>query len=332
MTLLVPATDRAMAGKMVAWALFLMLVGFSSPGAFADPGGVGVAETDRALVESPDLDYSRLALTGGSAVVVHHIGFKYFDRAWYQGQKQDSIRWLNDWAGDTYVNMDKGGHFMGGLFLSRSLITTYSWTGFRPRTAAALGTFTSWLALLEVEMRDAYFDQWGFSVPDFAANTLGASVPLLHAFVPATRVVNFKFGYWPSPLYTNSEARALANRPHTDYIIDDYEGMTFWMTFAVNDILSGRAEAAWPDFLGIALGYGAQGLHGSNVKSRGRERAFKDLPDAQPELLLSLDYDARYLPGKSFLWNHFKTQLNWIHFPAPAIRFYPDVRFYLLYL
>ena len=118
----------------------------------------------------------------------------------------------------------------------------------------------------------------------------------------------------------------------TDYIIDDYEGMAFWMTFAVNDILSGRAEAAWPDFLGIALGYGAQGLHGSNVKSRGRERAFKDLPDAQPELLLSLDYDARYLPGKGFLWNHFKTQLNWIHFPAPAIRFYPDLRFYLLYL
>ena len=33
----------------------------------------------------------------------------------------------------------------------------------------------------------------------------GASVPLVHAFMPATRVVNFKFSYWPSSLYTNNE-------------------------------------------------------------------------------------------------------------------------------
>ena len=282
--------------------------------------------------EDSGLDYRRLAWMGGSAAVVHHIGFEYFDRAWYQGQKRDSIRWLHDWAGDTYVNMDKGGHFMGGLFLSRSLTASYTWTGFTPRTAAALGTLTSWVALLEVEMRDAYFDQWGFSVPDFTANTLGASVPLLHAFVPSTRLVDFKFSYWPSSLYTDNDERALAGRPHTQYLIDDYEGMTFWMSFAVNDVLPARAEEAWPDFLGLALGYGAAGLHGSNVKSRGRERAFKDLPDAQPELLLALDYDARFLPGQGFLWDYFKTQLNWIHFPAPAIRFHPDVRFYLLYL
>ena len=280
-------------------------------------------------MQSAGIDYSRLALIGVSAAVVHHVGYTYFDRVWYQGEKRDSIRWLNDWAGDTYVNMDKGGHFMGGLFLSKSLTTTYTWTGFGPRKAAALGMLTSWAALLEVEMRDAHFDQWGFSVPDFAANTLGASVPLLHALVPSTQVINFKFGFWPSSLYKDNEQRSLAGRPHTDFIIDDYEGMTFWMTLAVNDLLSGGTEEVWPDFLGLALGYGAVGLHGSNVKSRGRERAFKDLPDARPEILLSLDYDARHLPGKDLMWNHFK---NWIHFPAPAIRLYPDVRFYLLYL
>jgi len=323
--------------KTIVCGATVLLLG--SAGILADSGKSDTNETETPTPDVSDLelprqgvDYGRIALAGGSAAVVHHIGFEYFDRAWYQGQKQDSIRWLNDWAGDTYANVDKAGHFMGGLFLSRTLITTYSWTGFRHRTAAALGTFTSFVALLEIEMRDAYFDQWGFSIPDFTANALGASVPLLHAYVPSTQVVDFKFSYWPSSLYLDNESRANANQPHTGYMIDDYEGMTFWMTLALNDVLSGRAEEAWPDFLGVALGYGAKGLHGSNVKSRGRHRAFKNLPDAQPELLLALDYDARFLPGKGYLWNHFKTQLNWIHFPAPAIRFYPDLRFYLLYL
>jgi hypothetical protein len=274
----------------------------------------------------------RLVLVGGGGLAFHYLGFKYFDRAWYQGQKTDSIRWIYDWGGDTYVNLDKGGHFMGGLFMAQTLNEAYAWTGFGPRQAALLGTMTSWAALLEVEMRDAYFDQWGFSIPDFVANTLGASVPLLHTFFPRTRAVRFKFGYHPSRLYIDHRERAAANRPHIDHIIDDYEGMTFWATLALNDVLTGRSKEIWPDWLGLAFGYGATGLHGSNVKSRGRFKYYPDRPDARPEILIALDYDARYLPGRNPLWDYFKRQLNWLHLPSPAVRVYPDFRFYFLYM
>ena len=276
--------------------------------------------------------FERLAALGAAGSIVHWAGFEYFDRAWYQGQRRDSIRWLHDWSGDTYVHMDKGGHFMGGLFLSRSLGDAYRWTGFGPRAAAALGAVTSWGLLFEVEMRDAYFDQWGFSLPDFVANTAGATVPLVHAWFPKTRVVRFKFGWWPSPLYRDYDARLTAGRPRTRYAIDDYEGMTYWLSLAVNDLLPEPVEARWPDWLGVALGYGARGMHGANVKSRGREREYLQLPDAQPEIILSLDYDAGYLPGEGWLWTQLREQLNWLHFPAPAVRLHPDVRFYLLYL
>ena len=288
--------------------------------------------------KSPRLDsgrglrLDRLAVVAGGGAAVHYVGFQYFDRAWYQGHKRDSIRWINDWSGATYLNMDKGGHFMGGLFLSSSLSDAYGWTGFGERSAAVLGTLTSWVALLEIEMRDAYYAEWGFSVPDFAANTLGAAVPLVHALVPATRAIGFKVSYWPSKLYTDRRQRARPPvQPHTDYVIDDYEGMTFWMTVAVDEVLRGRAQEAWPDYLGLALGYGATGLHGSNVKSRGRFKEFADLPDARPEIFVALDYDLRRLPGRGHWWEYARTQLNWIHFPAPAVRVYPDLRFYLLF-
>jgi hypothetical protein len=275
----------------------------------------------------------RLVLVGGGAAAFRYLGFKYVDRAWYQGKKLDHIRWLHDWSGETYLHLDKGGHFLGGFFLAQTLTDAYAWSGFGARPAALLGTLTSWAALLEIEMRDAYFDQWGFSIPDFAANTLGASVPLVHALFPSLRVVRFKFSYHPSRLYLERRERAAPpERPHTDHLIDDYEGMTFWMTIGVNPLLRGRAEAWWPDFLGLALGYGATGLHGSNVKSRGRFRRYQDLPDARPEIFLALDADARFLPGQHPLWQYLKEQFNWLHLPSPAVRLYPEWRLYLFYM
>lgn len=284
-----------------------------------------------APADSAGLRPARLALLGGTGLTIHYLGFKYFDRAWYQGQKLDHIRWIRDWDGDTYLNMDKGGHFMSGMFMAHTLTEAYGWGGVSPRLAALAGTLTSWALLLQVEMRDAYFDQWGFSIPDFTANTIGATVPLVHTLWPASRALRFQFGYLPSSLYLDRQKRQAAGRPFTEHLIDDYEGMTVWMAVSVDRFLSGRAREVWPDFLGVALGYGATGLHGSNVKSKGRFRYYKNLPDARPEVLLALDLDPRFLPGSNPLWSYLKEQLSWLHLPAPALRIYPDRRFYLLY-
>ena len=290
----------------------------------------GIPENDEARVET-GVHFDRMALVAGGAATFRYLGYRYVDRAWYQGQKQDEIRWLNDWGGETYLNLDKGGHFMGGAVLAQTLTESLYWSGFTPRTAAVLGTVTSWAALLEVEMRDAHFDQWGFSIPDFVANSVGASVPLVHNLWPATQIVRFKFSYLPSSLYLDDETRAAANRPHIEHLIDDYEGMTFWLSLAVEPLLEGRAAELWPDFLGVAVGYGAKGLHGSNVKSKGPNKFYPDRPDARSELFLAFDYDTRYLPGRGGAWGFLREQLNWLHLPAPALRFYPDLRLYLLF-
>ena len=283
--------------------------------------------------ESPSgVRYGRLAALAATGAALDYAAFKYFDRAWYVGEKQDHIRWIHDWYGDAYLDLDKGAHFMGGLVMAESLGDAFRWSGFGERSAALLGTAVSWAALLQIEMRDAYFREWGFSVPDFFYNTLGAGMPLVYSLVPGARAVGFKFSYFPSPLYRDHDKRLAAGRPRTEFVIDDYEGMTFWVTLALDRVLRGRARALWPDYLGLALGYGATGLHGSNVKSKGPFKEYKDLPDARPEFFLSLDYDLRFLPGEGGLLDSLKRHLNYLHLPAPAVRFYPDWRFYLLYM
>ena len=325
---------------LACWAAFTVTPGFGAEGASTSP------PVSAARDESGPR-WRRLAAIAGVGLGAHYVGFRYFDRAWYQGQRQDHIRWLHDWEGDTYLHLDKGGHFMGGMFLSTGLRDAFGWAGFGSRSAALLGTLTSWAALLEIEMRDAYYDQWGFSLPDFTANTLGAAVPLIHTLLPASRVIGFKFSYWPSSLYLDHDRRRDENRPHAEYAIDDYEGMTFWVTLALDEVLRGKARQVWPDHLGLAVGYGASGMHGSNVKSRGRERHYNGqdgrpynsqkgwryhLPSARPEIFVGLDYDLRAPSSEGSWWRQVQRQLSWVHLPMPAVRVYPNLGAYLLYM
>lgn len=314
-------------------ALFLAIAATLPGVSEARPGDAtapGSTSHDQESAGNPRVRLERVLALCGAGAAIHYLGFRYFDRAWYQGEKRDSIRWINDWSGDTYLNLDKGGHFMGGLFLSSLFSSAYSWAGFGTRTSTVLGTLTSWGALFEIEMRDAYFVHWGFSIPDFFFNTLGGTVPIVYATFPPARAFGFKFSYWPSPLYLERVQRSREGRPHTDHLIDDYQGMTFWMTVAIEKFLHDRGARIWPDFLGLALGYSGIGLHGSNVKSKGPFREYEDLPDGQPEFLIALDFDVRYLPGDGAWWKSLKSQLNWIHLPAPAVRVYPDLRFYVI--
>ena len=319
--------------RSLTYLTFFLVLGFCPHTTVqADAGNIyaGRKHVDSQSIENRQIQFDRVLMLGAAGAAIHYVGFRYFDRAWYQGQKRGSIRWINDWSGDTYLNLDKGGHLMGGLFLSRTLSNAYAWAGFGSKSAATLGTLTSWITLLEIEMRDAYYAQWGFSIPDFTFNTIGVIIPLVHAASPTSQVVNFKFSYWPSQLYIDRNKRAQEPvRPHTHHVIDDYQGMTFWMTFSLREHIKNHVNI-WPKWLGIAVGYSAIGLHGSNVKSKGRFREFKDLPNGKPEIIISFDYDMRYLPGEAPWQKHLKSLLNWIHFPAPAIRIYPDFRFYPL--
>ena len=311
-------------GALVLCALWW--IGYTQPASGASQ------EPELTFEKGEGIRYQRLALVGGSALTLRYLGFKYFEATWYDGPKTDRIRWGYDWAGETYLNLDKGGHLMGGVVMAESLKAALLWCGLRPRPAALLGSLASWAALFEIEMRDAYYEHWGFSVPDFVANTIGASLPLFHTFFPRTQAIRAKFSYFPSALYRDNEERRQAYRPHVNHLIDDYEGMTFWLTLALRDFLPARQAAAWPEFLGLAVGYGATGLHGSNVKSKGPNKYYPDLPEARPEFFLSLDYDTRYLPGEGRVWSYLKETLNWIHLPAPTLRIYPGWRFYLLYM
>ena len=287
-------------------------------------------EPDSSKSGERDINYTRLTLAGIGASGVHWLGYRYLDSNWWDGDETVRFRVVHDWSGDSLLNLDHCGHLVSGIFLAQTAGDLYSWIGFRRQTAVLLGSLSSIAELLYIEYRDGRYDQWGFSVPDATADVLGALVPLMYEYIPVSRALQFKYGYFPSALYRNRKTRQAGGRPYVPSTIDDYEGMTFWMVMNPKPLLPEHAAEIWPDWLGVAVGVGAQGLHGYGHKSRGPDRGYPDLPDAQREIFLSLDFDFSHFFRNHDVLRKFTPYFRLLRFPAPALRIPPTLTFYLV--
>ena len=84
--------------------------------------------------------------------------------------------------------------------------------------------------------------------------------------------------------------------------------MTYWLSADVNNLLPEGAQPYWPNWLNLAVGYGARDLPQSNDEIKIRE------------LYFGLDYNLVALPVENPVLKKALAFANAIHFPAPAIR------------
>ena len=181
------------------------------------------------------------------------------------------------------------------------------------------GSLSSWLWMLQIEIADGFFQQWGFSWGDLLANTLGAGFS-------ANLRINQEIlgGIQPKVSYHVSDAlkeKRYINKAKS--IIDDYEGMTFWLAVNAYHYMPENIQNDYPEWLkpfGIAVGHSAVGIANS---VQGGER----------EIFLGLDYDLRKLSlgDESSLIRFLKNELNIIRLPLPAVKITPYGVWYGLY-
>lgn len=259
--------------------------------------------------------WGRVAIVGGllgATVTGIHI---YQRNAWWSGDRQP-FHFENDW--DYALNVDKAGHFYGGAlgaFLGRKSL---EWSGASRSTALWGGSLMGALFELYIELEDGYARDWGFSPGDAYADVLGAGWPLLQEYIPGFEHLHPKFSYWPS--------KALREGKHDGNMIDDYEGQTFWMGVHVHGLLPRALRPYWPEWLGLAVGVAVRNMP---LKVDGQVIYGNPL---DRNIIIALDYDmTKIIPGDSWLLNALKEGLNFIHFPAPAIRIAPNFIAYGLY-
>ena len=268
-----------------------------------------------------------LALTGS---------YLYIENSWW-ADKQIPFH-FDDGADLKYaLNVDKAGHFMGGIEAADFFSSSMQWAGMNEKQALWYGAAFGSGLQLAIEMKDAYAPFWGFSKWDLALGSTGAFWPVAQYYNDDLKAVNFKFSYYKrSNIYWELD-RQRGKETNKYAWQDDYPNQTYWITFDVNHFAE---TCCWPDWLNVSIGFGlddTQYLPGWNEETQSLDIS---IPNAgtktggQNEWYIALDYD---IPKMLKKWNSptgkkVKHWLNYVHFPAPTIRISPKLAFYPLFL
>ena len=281
-----------------------------------------IACSVKAKPDSTKIKKGRVIVVSSSLVAVLGGSYLYVENSWWS-DKQIPFH-FDDGADLTYaLNVDKAGHFIGGLHASNIFSGSLRWAGMNEKKSLWYGAAFGSGLQLAIEMKDAYAPHWGFSKWDLALGSTGSFWPVAQYYNDDLKAINFKMSYYKrSNIYWDLDRQR--GKETNKYVWqDDYPNQTYWVTFDVNHFIE---TCCWPDWLNVAIGFGiddTQYLNESNTKTGGNN-----------EWYIALDYDVPKLLKK---WNSpagkkVKHWLNYFHFPAPTIRISPKLELYPLFL
>ena len=229
---------------------------------------------------------------------------------WYKDYPSESFHFFND--DGQWMQMDKCGHYFTAFQISRISSDVLSWTGTKRKKAIWYGAATGFLFQTNLELFDGFSSEWGFSVGDMTANTLGcASVLTQYLAWNELRIIP-KISF-----HTTSYAAV-----HPDLLganlgqqwLKDYNGQTYWLSFNVRKLT--QQNFFWPTWLCVSGGYGADAM----VRGRTTESHAEGYYPYR-QFYLSLDIDFQSIHSKSKVINTLLYSINMLKVPMPALEF-----------
>lgn len=222
----------------------------------------------------------------------------------YRGYRRTIGYWDFGWHDSYCGHVDKLGHFYCSKLMAQVLTDLSHWVGFSKGSSLWIGSLSSFLLMLEIEIYDSFFEEWGFSLGDLTANALGALAPIARQKITFLNRFQFKFSYRTSPYYQSE-----------DSFIKDYSGMTFWLSYNINQDLPERIAHYLPDFLNVSVGYGIDRPAHGNV-----------------ELFIAPDINwSKIYHGKNSSLKYILKILDQFHFPCMTWQIKPQSKFHWIY-
>lgn len=280
---------------------------------------VAFSKEDSSRVAAPDsaqLHPYRLAAVASLSTIAF-VGSYYlvFKEGWWDSSG-NRFHFENDF--EYAKNVDKAGHFFSGVLLGEGFYDGFRWSGVSEFRSYLLAGSMASLVHVGIDVKDGYSPEWGYSVWDVLAGSLGGFYPMAKRYVPGFQFIDYKFSYWK-----NSDAYWDQPGDHTGIFTDDYCNQTHWLSFKVNRMLPKVVEPFWPDWLAVAAGLSVQ-----DTIFRGGAGA----KAAKREYYLGLDWDLEgAIKPKTVFAKRVVRYLNYIKLPAPALQIYPQRKIYWVY-
>ncbi len=263
------------------------------------------------IFNSDSLNLSRVACLSTGIAGSWAIGTIAFTNLWYKDFPKSNFHLFND--SHEWLQMDKMGHFFTTNKLS--LITTdlFKWSGMNKNNSILLGCSIGLGLQTTIEILDGYNSQWGFSISDMAANTLGVfSFASQSLFWNDQRII-LKFSDHQTQ-YAALNPLVLG-KSFAERFLKDYNGQSYWLSFNPSSF---SKYSNLPKWLCFSIGYSIdQKISGSNEIFHSSITNLTYF--SQRKFLLSLDIDFSKLSIKNEWLKLIVKQFNFIKIPFPTL-------------
>ncbi len=282
-----------------------------------------VAQKDTAEQQLKFNYNNRKWLAAGSSIAAYGGSVFFLNEAWYKDYPRRSFHTFND-SGE-WMQMDKMGHAWTAYHASRLSTNLWRWAGVNKNNSVLLGTGSSLLYLFTIEYLDGRSAQWGWSWADGGTNLFGALLFAGQELGWEKQKISLKFSthfksYDDAILEARSKSLFGKNLPQR--ILKDYNAQTYWLSANIKSFLP---KSKLPEWLNIAVGYGAEGMFGGyeNVATDKNGAIIfdrKDIPRYR-QWYLSPDIDFTKIKTKSAFLKSLFSVANVLKIPAPALQF-----------
>lgn len=235
-------------------------------------------------------------------------------QVWYSKTERSPFHTFDD--SRNWLQMDKIGHAYTAYKITEVTHDLYNWAGLSRDKGLIIASSTSWGYQATLEMFDAFSTDWGFSWSDMLANTAGTGLYLGQELLWKEQRILPKFSYSPTK-YAQFRPEVLGST-HTERLLKDYNGQTYWLSFSPGRFLK---NSNFPKWLCFSLGYSAdERLVGDQDHFVGSMNGSDYYFDSKREFLFSMDLDLSQLNVKRPWLKATLKQLNHLKVPFPALR------------
>jgi hypothetical protein len=275
------------------------------------------------------LNPQRFAIIAGSSSFTLAGSYVYLNHTWWSDGKTtfhfDAGRGFKHMFtlardGKYAKNLDKAGHFFGGVLTSSLLSKSLEWAGMHSPKQYLWGGIFGVLIQGFIEYKDGFAPRWGFSTYDLMAGSIGSFYPYFQSKSKLLSAIDVKFSYYKRNDYYYS----ITGKNH---LTDDYINQTYWLTFNPHRL---NTTSKWPKWLGVSVGFGVDD-HLNNYYLR-MPNGDKDYGQGGYELFLAPDLDFKEILPKRKWWQRTAKILNFIKVPAPTLRLSKASKLFPIYI
>lgn len=306
--------------------LLLILTVFCCPALYGQDSAAAAARlhapADTALYSSLP-NKKRVRAAAATSMALYTGAIVALSDAWYKNYAQTAFHFFNDNSG--WLQVDKAGHVYSAYNLTRLNNGLWQWAGVPHRKRVWISGLSSTAFLTAIEVLDGLSEGWGFSLGDLGADIAGSGLYMAQELVWNEQRVQLKFSFHRNN-YTDPSLHTRANEMFgnaaLERILKDYNGQTYWASI---NLKSFYKRSNLPEWLNIAIGYGAEGMFGGTdniAEDKNGNIIFNrsDVPRYR-QWYIAPDIDLTKIRTKSkFLKTAFSV-INSLKFPSPSIGF-----------